>query len=313
MSNSVNSSSCCKYLKQLLLPKPDSRKGENGKLLIVGGSKLFHSASRWSLEVASRLVDMVFYSSIPLNNKLIKEAKLEFWDGIVVDRSDVLAYAEEADCILIGPGMERELSCSDNKKFGVNNYLDKPPTSLEWQDKTQVVVNYLVAKYPTKKWVIDAGALQMIDPSLLNKNCIITPHRQELEILLNKISSSVNLYDITHGLKFKKPLSAALNEATVIIKGVVDQVHSHDEIIHVEGGNPGMTKGGTGDVLSGLVAGLYCNSEVLASAVSASYINKLAGDHLFSKVGPFFNATDLAQQIPVSLWEAVQSCKDDWP
>jgi len=44
---------------------PGSHKGQNGKLLIIGGSSLFHAASAWSLQVAARLVDMVFYSSVP--------------------------------------------------------------------------------------------------------------------------------------------------------------------------------------------------------------------------------------------------------
>ena len=53
-----------KTLDQLYRPGKDSHKGQNGKLLVIGGSNLFHSASMWSLEVASRIVDMVFYSSV---------------------------------------------------------------------------------------------------------------------------------------------------------------------------------------------------------------------------------------------------------
>ena len=63
------------YKSQIHLPQPQSRKGDNGKLLIIGGSSLFHAASAWSLDIASRMVDMVFYSSLPENNELIKEAK----------------------------------------------------------------------------------------------------------------------------------------------------------------------------------------------------------------------------------------------
>ena len=48
------------YQSQIVLPAPDSRKGDNGKLLIVGGSELFHAAGAWSLEAAARVVDMVF-------------------------------------------------------------------------------------------------------------------------------------------------------------------------------------------------------------------------------------------------------------
>ena len=52
-------------LKKLYVPSSSSHKGENGKLLIIGGSVLFHAASLWALQVASRIVDMVFYSSVP--------------------------------------------------------------------------------------------------------------------------------------------------------------------------------------------------------------------------------------------------------
>ena len=106
------------FLKKLYLPPEESHKGQNGKLLIIGGSQLFHAASKWSLDIASKIVDMVFYSSVPINNKIftkflktekkqIEEAKTNFWNGIVVEQKNVHHYIEEADAILIGPGMER--------------------------------------------------------------------------------------------------------------------------------------------------------------------------------------------------------------
>src|SRR6185369_10921491 len=95
------------YIKQIVLPEKASRKGQNGKLLIIGGSELFHAASAWSLDVASRIVDMVFYSSIPENNELIREAKKNFWQGVIVPRGEIESYIDEANCVLIGPGMTR--------------------------------------------------------------------------------------------------------------------------------------------------------------------------------------------------------------
>jgi NAD(P)H-hydrate repair Nnr-like enzyme with NAD(P)H-hydrate dehydratase domain len=67
------------------------------------------------------------------------------------------------------------------------------------------------------------------------------------------------------------------------------------------GGNAGMSKGGTGDVLAGLVAALVCKNEPLMAAISGSFINKKAGDELHKTVGPFFNSTDLANQIPKTM------------
>src|SRR3990167_655551 len=95
-----------KILTQLYRPPKNSHKGQNGKLLVIGGSDLFHSASMWSLEVASRIVDMVFYSSVPVNEAIVKKQKERFHDGIVVPQGKLNEYIKEADCVLIGPGME---------------------------------------------------------------------------------------------------------------------------------------------------------------------------------------------------------------
>jgi NAD(P)H-hydrate epimerase len=66
-----------------------------------------------------------------------------------------------------------------------------------------------------------------------------------------------------------------------------------------------MTKGGTGDVLAGLVAALYCKNDAFTSVVAASYINKKAGEDLYSKKGFWFNASDLADQIPETMKKLV--------
>ena len=69
-----------KLLDKLYLSPKDSHKGQNGKLTIIGGSKLFHGASLWALKTASRIVDMVFYSSVKENKKLAENmVKQAFW------------------------------------------------------------------------------------------------------------------------------------------------------------------------------------------------------------------------------------------
>jgi NAD(P)H-hydrate epimerase len=250
------------FLEKIELPAADSHKGQNGKLLIIGGSQLFHAASKWSLDIASKFVDMVFYSSVPSNNQLILEAKSEFWNGIVIPRDELEHYVKEADCILIGPGMERA-------------------------DETKQVVNDLLKKYPDKKWVLDAGALQMVNPGLLKANHVITPHSREMAQL-------------------EKKLNGALLLATVLLKGEVDVVKTGQQEIKIEGGNAGMTKGGTGDVLAGLVAALYCTHDALTSCVVGSYINKKAGDKLFEQAGYYFNASDLVKAVPTVFWQTLQ-------
>jgi hydroxyethylthiazole kinase-like uncharacterized protein yjeF len=270
------------YLQQITLPQDESHKGQNGRLLIIGGSELFHAASKWSLDIASKFVDMVFYSSVPSNNELVKEAKGEFWNGIVVPREQLESYLDEADCILIGPGMTR-VEPAQRADWTM------PLTTTEWEHDTQRVVNFLLSNYGFKKWVIDAGALQMMDPHLLTESCIITPHHRELEMVLSKMDLP----------------QLQQTGATIVVKGVVDQVMTAGETIEVAGGNPGMTKGGTGDVLAGLIAALYCTHDKETAAVVGSYINKAAGDALAQQVGPFFNASDLVHHIPQTLWTTI--------
>lgn len=252
--NSVNAQD----LKGLYVPPPGSHKGQNGKLLIIGGSHLFHAASLWALEVASRIVDLVHYSSVPENNELVKK---EFRNGIVVSRGDVEAYIQEDDCILIGPGMTRE-------------------------SETKELTDKLLKKYPQKQWVIDAGSLQMMDLALIPKNAILTPHHGEFEQAFGSADPS----DV-----------AKKYNCIVLLKGQKDIAASPTEIREIEGGNEGMTKGGTGDVLAGLIAALACKNDPFLATIAGSYINKKAGDALYKTVGPYFNASDLASQIPKTM------------
>ena len=93
----------------LYQPPNNSHKGQNGKLLVIGGSELFHSSIFWSADTASRIVDLVHLTSPSNENNQIfrKRLKEKFWNGIVVDWKDVEEYIEEDDCVLIGPGMTR--------------------------------------------------------------------------------------------------------------------------------------------------------------------------------------------------------------
>ena len=252
----------------ITLSKPDSHKGQNGRLLIIGGSDLFHAAGLWSLTVASRIVDLVHFCSTPENNKIVQKAKEEFRNGIVVRRRDIDAYIQEDDCILIGPGMERS-------------------------DKTRDMVNQLLKKYPSKQWVIEAGALQMMDCSLIPKHAILTPHHQEF-LLLQQGDTTLT------PKQFAKTHSCILVE-----KGHIDIVTDGQRSEEIQGGNAGMTKGGTGDVLAGLIAALACTNDPLVAALLGSFINKRAGDDLYTTVGPFFNASDLALQIPKTMKQIV--------
>ena len=278
-------------VKGLYKPPSDSRKGQNGKLLVIGGSRLFHAASLWALKVASRIVDLVFYSSVPENNKIVFEAKKEFRDGIVVRREDVEDYVQEADCVLIGPGMEREDKIS-NFQFPISNFENiKEILEIENEGiQTCLLTNFLLGKYPHKKWVIDAGSLQMMEPKFLNKNCVITPHAGEFEMLFGITATRENT------AKMAKKYGCV-----VVLKGQTDMICSPDECKINMTGNAGMTKGGTGDVLAGLIAGFACKNDLFLAACAGAFVNGLAGDRLKEKVSYYFNASDLVEEIPRTL------------
>ena len=261
------------FVKQIVLPQRDSHKGENGRVLVIGGSRLFHAASFWSACMASKIVDMVHFSSPAMeNNELMRvSAKQKFWEGIVVPWEEVTHYIAEDDAVLIGPGMERG-------------------------EETKKIVDELLAKYPGKRWVVDGGALQEVDPSLLKQNMIITPNKREQEILGSKVPEGV----------------------TILAKGMVDVITGlrrtangvQQKKIEIVGGSAGMSKGGTGDVLAGLVLGLYAKSSAMASCAVASQVNKRAGEQLEKKLGPFFSASDLIGEAQVVLGEMFDThCK----
>ena len=275
-------------LKKLYIPPPLSHKGQNGKLLIIGGSKLFHAASLWSLKVASRIVDMVFYSSIPENNRIVQKAKEEFRDGIVIRRNQIDSYINEADCILIGPGLPRE----EGREEG--------------DDDTKGLTERLFKKYPEKKWVIDGGSLQTIKPDIISQTAIVTPHQGEFETLkLKSQNSKVKIASQNSKLKEQVKVFAREYNCVVLVKGEEDIVCSPDKCVQVSGGNAGMTKGGTGDVLAGLIAALFCKNDAVLSACSGSYVNKKAGESLYKRVGYYFNSSDLVDEIPKVMRELI--------
>lgn len=288
-------------IKNLYIPPASSHKGQNGRLLIIGGSHLFHAASIWALTVASRIVDLVHYASVPENAQIVLEAKKEFRNGIVIARKDIESYIQEDDCILIGPGMVR----TQEEKFSIPNV---PFTNMkqieEIEDEgiqTAVLTNYLLKKYPHKQWVIDAGALQMMDIALIPPHAILTPHQGEFEGLWNKfivINKQQSTLHEQMPIEEKVKVFAKTFQCIVLYKGPIDIVCTADACWKISGGNAGMTKGGTGDVLAGLITALATKNDPLLATLAGSYINKHAGDALYTTVGPFFHATDLANEIP---------------
>jgi len=262
----------------------DSHKGQNGRLLVIGGSKLFHASIFWAADVASKIVDLVHFTSPAMeNNDLVRQkVKAGFWSGIVIPFEQIDEYIAEDDCIVIGPGMPREEGL------------------MEGEEATATIVNRLVSKHQSKKWVIDGGALQEIDPTLLTNSHIITPHQGEWQRLLHKEKDELQADgEREMVLEYSKRHQGV----AVVLKGARDVVGNEIGVVKIEGGNEGMTKGGTGDVLAGLIGALYCTNEPMVAAILGSYINKKAGEALYEDKGPYFSAGDLVNQVPTSMAE----------
>lgn len=264
-------------LSKLYIPSANSHKGNNGKALIIGGSSLFHSASLWSAEIVSHFVDMVHYSSTKENNEIFVNLKSLFHNGIVVRQDDVDVYVEEDDAILIGPGMVRG--------------EDEEATYA------RALTRRLLQDFPHKRFVIDAGALQIIDAAWLKElkePPIITPHKGEFKRLFGIDVSKASPDEIVQIVQQK----AQEYSCTILLKSIQDYISDGTEVYIVRGGNQGLTKGGSGDILAGLTAGLFTRSPALVSAISASYGIKTAADELYKEKGYWYNMSDIIHTIP---------------
>lgn len=239
-----------------------SHKGENGKLLIIGGSKRYHGAPLLAAKVASRIVDLVYFFSTSENNELVQNMKSELCEFIAVQEKELFQIVEKVDVILIGPGMDNEEDLAKS-------------------------VGQLLLEFPNKKFVLDADAFQYLDKKFLNSNVVLTPHKEEFRKLFNTEPNKENVKKM-----------AKLFNCIIALKGSIDYIASSEEFKNNFTGNSGMTKGGTGDVFAGLVGALACKNDLFLAASAALFINGLAGDRLQEKVGNYYNASDLIEEIP---------------
>lgn len=241
-------------------PKKDSHKGQNGVVLIIGGSKTYHGAPILAALAAMRFCDLVYFYSLPQNVEALRKMRIATPNVICIGKKELPEVFERADCVLIGNGMD--VSARTRR----------------------MVEKVLKSK---KKCVLDAAALRLLPISLLHQNAILTPHVKEFRAAFGQPASAQT--------------AAALSQkynCTILLKGRTDIIASFGKIKKVAGGNAGMTKGGTGDVLAGLLAAIFSTCpNPFDAAVSASYLNKKAAEHLHKVLGCFFSATDLALEL----------------
>lgn len=281
------------------IPGRGTHKGQNGRILIVGGSSLFHAASIWAAEVASHFADIVHYASTAENNGIMQSLKTQFLNGIVVPREAIDAYVREDDAILIGPGMIR----SDKQASGYKKTygsLSEVNTIRDEGLYTAALTHYLISHFPEKQFVFDAGSLQMMNPEWLGelkKPALITPHQKEFEGLFG-----IPVQAMTKEEKISAVSAMAKKyRTTIMLKAVYDIVSDGTETACIEGGNQGLSKGGTGDTLAGLAVSFAAQHTVFQSAVFSSLLLKRTADDLAKEKGYWYNISDIIDQIPKTL------------
>jgi len=247
-------------LAYLPRPKPQSHKGQNGVLLIIGGGKTYHGAPILSALAAERFCDLAYFVSTDENCDAARKMKFATPNVIVLPMGKLEWALSRADCILVGNGME---ICGETEGL---------------------VRRVLQSK---RKCVLDAAAIRLAEKGKLHEGVILTPHTGEFKALFGKAASPKAAIDASreHG-------------CTVLLKGKTDIVASCGKALAVHGGNAGMTKGGTGDSLAGLCAALYttCSSPFYA-ACTASLVNKKAAEMLYRSLGFNYSSKDLAGEL----------------
>jgi len=249
-------------LKQIYKPASHSHKGQNGRLLIIAGSKKYHGSLVLAATMASKIVDFVYVHTTKDNFAIIKNLRNNLAEFIYINKYDLKnVLKNEADAILIGPGL-------------IPNF------------KTKRLVHKILKKYPNTKTLLDAGALRVVNKKLLHKNCVITPHVEEFK----------HLFNITPNLKNLEKVSQEI-PCTIILKGKIDYICQNGICFENITGNVGMTKGGTGDVLAGLLVALLTKNDISTATQIATYVCGLAGDKLQEKVGIYYSANELVGEI----------------
>lgn len=274
-------------LKSLKSINVGREKFQGGEVTLVGGSSLFHGAPIMALKVLSRMVDMVYFASPKGDKGVVEKIKASLGAFIWVPREDLEEYISKSEVILIGPGMMR----SSRAKDGV--VCDNEGK------KTRDLSLFLFNKFPEKKWVVDGGSLQVVKAEELPRQAVITPNKREFKMLFGE-----ELMEKGDKRNEQVKRVSAKYKVVVVAKDETSVVSDGNEVVVVEGGSEGLTKGGTGDVLAGLISGLLVNNERVLSGAAGNFLVKRAGERLENEQGMMYNAEDLILEV-TRVWKEV--------
>ncbi|MEO0296829.1 MAG: NAD(P)H-hydrate dehydratase [candidate division WOR-3 bacterium] len=270
------------------LPKREKNvhKGKCGRVLILGGSKGYggavYLASKAAYYAGAGLVFAAFPEDIypSIESNLIEAVKIPLpsKNGRLFTKSlsPILDYLEKIDVVAFGPGILRS---EDTKNF---------------------VIEFL-EKIKDKKVLIDADGIVLLkdNKEILKERkeaTIITPHPGEMSLFIgDKSPEEVD----------KKRIEVAENlsilyDIVVVLKGAPTIISSTYGTFICPLGNPGMATGGSGDVLTGLIAGLWAQGLPPERAAKLGvFLHSLAGDIAALKKGIYsLLAGDILEEIP---------------
>lgn len=264
-------------------PRPsETHKGDYGRLLVIGGSETFSGAPYLAAMAALRTGVDIAYVAAPVEtahdiasmSPSIITVKLK-GDHLSPESCPVLrAFLEKSSAVVMGPG-------------------------LGLHKETVAAVKELIGAVERSKvpLLLDADALKAFAESKhrVDFPLVFTPHGGEFQILTGRELPK----ELESKVERVRAMAEELN-ATILLKGPVDIVSDGkrvklNKIIH----NPGMTVGGTGDVLSGIVGALLSQGfDPFRAAVSGVFINGAAGDFAAHEKGYHLLPTDLIEWIP---------------
>lgn len=269
----------------------DSRKGKMGKLLVVAGGPYTGApvlAGMGAFATGTDLVHMALPENVaPTAQEVLLEAIVHPLVGKRLARAHgplVEEYMDDAHVLLLGPGLGR---ISD----------------------TLATVRDLVkyAKRKGKRGVFDAdvfSAYEEDDPApLKSEGFVLTPHAGEFKKI-----SGIDLPEDTPGRL--KQVRDWLGDAdtVVLLKGPEDLIVTKDRYQVNTAHDPVMTTGGTGDVLTGIVAALLGRGmEPFHAAAVGAYLNGCAGIEARRRLDHGVRARDVARQVPYVLKKHLDS------
>ena len=273
-------------------PKRDknTQKGDYGKVLIIGGSRGMTGApvmaAQAALKAGAGLVTVASAKSlnVVLSSKLTEAMTYPLTDddgSLSAECIDeLLPLLDRADSVLIGPGMGKGRGC--RKVFEA------------------------VMKNCRVPLVVDADGLNLLseDPSVMEScscSLIFTPHEVEMSRLLGE-----ELSVVTEGRISVSDMYAQENGVTLILKGHHTIVTGSDGTQYINNtGNPGLSTGGSGDVLAGIIAALAAKGDRIdeaATAAAAVYIHGRSGDLAAAELGEdSITATDVIKYLPDAI------------